>query len=278
MPVPAIYRQPVCDPPPKPPRRPLLRQYRLPPWLAKGDVHEWSKTVALVLAALWGGYTFLWKEVLVPSWAPATLVIEVKPRQEGFETKPGAGDTGPPRLRLRVIATNPSTRTLYLLPSVWWATGLQRTETGPGHSFESAANAVLRDVPALQAERGQELVSTGVVATGHLIIDDQILPGETVSRDLSIALPRSDTPMVLQWLLPALSRKPLSASGTPLLFAGRRLGWAYSEKSAEIYPVLCKDLDKIIKCHEETEEGIQKGIRQFDTRSVVFHRTLFIND
>jgi hypothetical protein len=119
-------------------------------------VHEWTKTVAVVLAALWGGYTFLWKEILVPSWAPATLVIEVKPRQAGFETKPRAGDTGPSRLRLRVIATNPSTRTLYLLPSVWWATGMQRMETGSGQSFESAANEVLRDVPAVQAERGQE--------------------------------------------------------------------------------------------------------------------------
>jgi hypothetical protein len=265
----------VCDPPPEP-RRPL--RHRLPPWLATGDVHEWTKSVAVVVAALWGVYTFLWKDIMVPSWAPASLVIEVKPRQEGVETMPGAVGTGPPRLRLRVIATNPSSRTLYLLPSVWWASAMQRTETGAGRSFETEANAVLRVPTVLQAERGQELVSTGVVATGHLFIDDQILPGETVSRDLSIALPRSDTPMVLQWLLPALSRKPLSASGTPLLFAGRRLGWAYSEKSAEIYPVLCKDLDKIIKCHGETEEGIQKEIRQFDTRSVVFHRTLFIND
>jgi hypothetical protein len=40
-------------------------------------VHEWTKTVAVVLAALWGGYTFLWKEILVPSWAPATLAPTV---------------------------------------------------------------------------------------------------------------------------------------------------------------------------------------------------------
>jgi hypothetical protein len=115
-------------------------------------VHEWSKTVALVVAALWGVYTFIWKDILVPSWAPASLVIEVKPRGAGFETKPRAGGTGPSRLRLRVIATNPSSRTLYLLPSVWWATGMQRMETGAGQSFESEANAVLREVPAVQAE------------------------------------------------------------------------------------------------------------------------------
>ena len=267
----------MCDPPPEPRRSPL-RQLRLPPWLKTGDVHEWSKTVAVVMAALWGGYTFLWKEILVPSWAPATLVIEVKPREAGFETKPGAGGTDPSRLRLRVIATNPSSRTLYLLPSVWWATAMQRTETGPGRSFETAANAVLRAPSVRQAERGQELVSTGVVATGRLFIDDQILPGETVSRDLSIALPKNDAPMVLQWLLPALTRKPLSDSGTSRLFAGQRLGWAYSENSDRIYPVLCKVSDKNVKCHEETDDVIESEIQRYDPRSVIFHRTLLIND
>jgi hypothetical protein len=86
---------------------------------------------------------------------------------------------------------------------------------------------MLRVPSVLQAERGQELVSTGVVATGRLFIDDQILPGETVSRDLSIALPKNDAPLVLQWVLPALTRKPLSDSGRPRLFAGQRLEWAY---------------------------------------------------
>jgi hypothetical protein len=267
----------VCDPPPEPRRSPL-RQLRLPPWLATGDVHEWSKTVALVVAALWGVYTFIWKDILVPSWAPASLVIEVKPRQEGFETNPGAERTGPSRLRLRVIATNPSSRTLYLLPSVWWATGMQRTETEPGRSFEAAANAVLRDLPVLQAEREQELVSTGVVATGRLFIDDQILPGETVSRDLSIALPKKDAPLVLQWVLPTLTRKPLNASGTPRLFAGQRLGWAYSEKRAEVYPVLCKDSKEMVTCNEPTAAEIQKDIQLFDSRSIIFNRTLLIND
>ena len=234
--------------------------------------------MAVVLAALWGGYTFLWKEILVPSWAPASLVIEVKPRQAGFETKPGAGGTDPSRLRLRVIATNPSTRTLYLLPSVWWATGMQRTPAGAGQSFESEANAVLREVPAVQAERGQELLSTGVVATGRLFSDDQILPGETVSRDLSIPLPRSDTLLALQWLVPALTRKPPGASGTAGLFAGRSLGWAYREKSAEFYPVLCKGSDQNIQCYEEADGVLEKEILRFDPRAVIFSKTLFIND
>jgi hypothetical protein len=155
---------------------------------------------------------------------------------------------------------------------------MQRMETGEGQSFESAANAVLRDVPALQAERGQELVSTGVMATGRLFSDDQLLPGETVSRDLSIPLQRSDTLLALQWLVPALTRKPPGASGTAGLFAGRSLGWAYREKNAEIYPVLCKGSDQNIQCHEEADGELEKEIQRFDPRSLVFSGTLFIND
>ena len=77
----------MFDPNAEPPS-PLSR--RLPAWLATGDVHEWTKTVAVVVAALWGVYTFIWKDILVPSWAPASLVIEVKSRQEGPQARPAA--------------------------------------------------------------------------------------------------------------------------------------------------------------------------------------------
>ena len=265
----------MCDPTPEP-RSPQF--HRLPPWLKSGDVHEWTKTVAVVVAALWGVYTFIWKDILMPSWAPASLVIEVKPRQEGVEARPDAGGTGPSRLRLRVIATNPSSRTLYLLSNVWWASAMQWTQADPSRSFETAANAVLREPSVLQAEREKELISAGVVATGRLFIDDQIQPGETLSRDLSIALPRSDSPLVLQWLVPVMTRKPQSASGKPLLFAGQRLSWSYNEKNDSLYPVLCKDSAAGVDCQAKNARLIQNEIKAFDPRSIVFSKTLLIND
>jgi hypothetical protein len=265
----------VRDSTPEPSRR--LRD-RLLPWLATGDVHEWTKTVAVVVASLWGVYTFIWRDILVPSWAPASLVIELKPRQEGSDALQAKGGKGNTRLKLRVIATNTSTRTLYLLPNVWWASEMQRSETGPGQSFESAANAILRDSSVLQAERGQEFISTGVLATGRLFIDDQILPGETLGRDLSIALPKSGTLMVLQWLVPVLTRKPLDASGESLLFSGQRMGWAYSEKAEALYPVLCRDPKPAATDTLCEQVSIQQEIRRFDPRSMIFSRTVILND
>ncbi|MFM7549749.1 MAG: hypothetical protein ACKO8I_12965 [Cyanobacteriota bacterium] len=117
-----------------------------------------------------------------------------------------------------------------------------------------------------------------MVATGRLFIDDQIQPGETLSRDLSIAMPRSDSPLVLQWLVPALTRKPQSASGKPLLFTGERLGWAYSEKNDALYPLLCKNTTSGVRYKSKNVAFIQNKIQNFDTSSVIFSKTLLIND
>ena len=137
---------------------------------------------------------------------------------------------------------------------------------------------MLRDPSVLQAERGQALVSAGVVATGRLFIDNQIFPGEILSRDLSIPLPRGDSPLALQWLVPAMTRKPLSGSGKPLPFAGQRLGWAYNEVNEVIYPVLCKASTAGVDCHAKNAELLQDEMKSFDPGSVVFSKTLLIND
>jgi hypothetical protein len=269
----------VFDPNAEPPS-PLRR--RLPAWLATGDVHEWTKTVAVVVAALWGVYTFIWKDILVPSWAPASLVIEVKSRQEGPQARPEAGAKGPARLRLRVIATNPSSRTLYLLPNVWWASvidEIQLKEEKP-ISFQTRANAVLRQPSVLQAERGQELVSGGVLATGHLFIDDQIQPGETLSRDLSITLPKGNTAVFFQLAVPALTRNPISTSGSSLPFKGRQLGWSYINH--QVLPVMCRSSPQEngkLTCADSVGIGaIGKEMIRFDSKALIFHKSAMFLD
>lgn len=270
----------MCDPTPEQ-RSPLSR--RLPSWLAAGNVHEWTKTVAVVVAALWGMYTFIWKDILVPSWAPASLVTEVKPRQEGPEPDGQGQRLGvSSRLRLRVIANNPSSRTLYLLPNVWWASVIVDTEkqTKP-FSFEANANQVLRQRSVRQAERGRAEDSHEILATGGLFIDDQILPGETLSRDLSISLPTVKTAVELHFLVPALTRKPLSDTGSSLLFPGERLAWSYSEEDVILKPLLCS-VPKVkatpVSCRQVVRKKVEEEIRRFDPSSMVFSKTVIIND
>jgi hypothetical protein len=272
----------VFDPNAEPPS-PLRR--RLPAWLATGDVHEWTKTVAVVVAALWGVYTFIWKDILVPSWAPASLVIEVKTRQEGPEARPEAGGKGPARLRLRVIATNPSSRTLYLLPNVWWASVIEdknkdKEKRAMPISFESMANDVLRQPSVRQAERGRAEDSYEMLATGGLFIDNQILPGETLSRDLSITLPKGNTAVFFQLAVPALTRNPISTSGSSLPFKGRQLGWSYINH--QVLPVLCRisppDNGKLTCADSSGIGAIGKEMIQFDSKALIFHKSAMFLD
>jgi hypothetical protein len=250
--------------------------------LEKGDVHEWTKTVAVVVAALWGIYTFVWKDILVPSWAPASLLIEVTAQPE--QPKLSAAMRPPPGttpMRLQVTVTNPTQRPLYLLPNVWWASSIKRQAATKGTSFESMANAALSQPSVVHAERGQELASSTVLATGRLFPDDQIQPGEKLSRDLNIALPSSDSAVAFQLILPALTRHPRPpGGGSSRLFGGRRMGWVYSEQEDMIFPLLCQQAGKAAGsagCEPVETKSIASMIQGFDRGAVIFFKSNLIS-
>lgn len=268
----------MSDPTPEVPRQ----RWRRPTWLEKGDIHEWTKTVAVVVAALWGIYTFVWKDILVPSWAPASLVIDVtaQPDQPRLSApvRPPPGTT---QMRLLVTVTNPTQRPLYLLPNVWWASSIKRQAATNGSSFESIANAVLIQPIVVHAERGQELASSAVLATGRLFPDDQIQPGEKLSRDLSIVLPSSDAAVAFQLILPALTRNPRpTGGGASGLFPGQWMGWAYSEQADTVYPVLCpqdKEAAGSAGCKPVNDTFIASMIQGFDRDAVIFSKSNLIS-
>jgi len=269
----------VSEPTPEVPSQ----RWRCPTWLEKGDIHDWTKTVAVVVAALWGIYTFVWRDILVPSWAPASLVIEVTAQPE--RPKPSAHvrqPSGTNPMRLQVTVTNPTQRPLYLLPNVWWASSIKRQAASKGTSFETMANAVLSEPSVAYAERGLELVSSTVLATGRLIPDDQIQPGEKLSRDLSIAVPRAASAVAFQLILPTLTRNPRATGGwTHPLFGGRRIGWAYSEQADTIYPLLCQQTAAAAggaACEPVDPKSIKKMLQGFDGGAVIFSKSKMITD
>ena len=233
------------------------------------------------MAAFWGIYTFVWKDILVPSWAPASLVIEVTAQPEG--PKPSANVQQLPGtipMHLQVTVTNPTQRPLYLLPNVWWASSIKRQEAAKGTSFETAANAVLIEPSVTHAERDQELVSSTVLATGRLFPDDQIQPGEKLSRDLSIALPSAASAVAFQLILPALTRNPRpTGAWSSRLFGGRRMSWAFSEQ-ADVYPLLCQQANVAAgraTCEPVEIKAIASKIQGFDRGAVVFFKSNLIS-
>jgi len=267
----------VAEPTPEP----LSERWRWPAWLRKGDIHEWTRSLAVVVASLWGVYTFVWKDILVPSWAPASLVIEVTAQPE--KRKPAVGvpqSAGSLPIQIQVTATNPTNRPLYLLANVWWAASIQRQEAANGSTFESAANEALIRYTMMNAERGQKLVSGRVLATGRLFADSQIQPGEKLSGDLSITLPSATSGVVFRLILPALTRNPNPDPERPSrLFGGRRISWAYSEQVDSVYPLLCLQAapsDAAPECQLHELNALRRMILSFDRGAVIFTKTKMI--
>lgn len=139
---------------------------------------------------------------------------------------------------------------------------------------------MLSQPSAAQAERGQELVSSTVLATGRLFPDDQIQPGEKLSRDLSIALPRAASAITFQLILPALTRNPRPTGGwSSPLFGGQRMGWAYSEQADTVYPLLCQQAAVAAKgtgCEPVETKSLKQMIQTFDQGAVIFFKSKMI--
>lgn len=95
---------------------------RLPAWTRSETLHEWIRSGGILIAAAWGVYTFVWKDILVPSWQPAHLNLDAS-------LTPVAGRPASPEgqeMTLELKGTNASGRRVYLLPNVWWLTAINR--------------------------------------------------------------------------------------------------------------------------------------------------------
>lgn len=257
--------------------KPGRSKWRVTDWLASSNIHEWVKTVTVVVAAGWGIYTFIYKDIWLPSRAPASLIVEVLSLEEGKSRSQAAGVVGKyaqRELNLRITATNPTQRPLFLLPSVWWLWGLERKPAGP-ETFEKAAIAALQHGGLEHAERGSHIQGTPVLAAGRLFVDNRIQPAEKITRDLPIALPpelsNSDmNQLELVLIVPLLTRNPNQTAAGRNIFGGNRINWSYSDQM-DIYPVLCNVLNK---CQAVDLGELKTQLNQFDPDALIFQRVI----
>jgi len=56
------------------PPPPVATQNRRP-WLTSAIIRDVIQAVALLIAAMWGGYTFIYREIIIPARRPAALVV-----------------------------------------------------------------------------------------------------------------------------------------------------------------------------------------------------------
>ncbi|MCP9917650.1 hypothetical protein [Cyanobium sp. ATX 6F1] len=244
----------------------------VPSWVRSNVLHNWIQSVGIVVAATWGAYTFIWKEVLVPDMAPASLSLQiaVSPSRRLRPTQ----TTGQANLELEVeiTASNSSSRRLYLLPSVWQLKGIRLHQDGEDPAFAERATEVLILLgPQDRAERFAPSDPGRTLSTGWLFLDDVIHPGEKLSRNLLLRLPaKSFEAASFDLLIPTLTQPP-----KPSLFGGRALRWSYDPRATaamELVPNLCpRDPSK--DCAPISLEALTHQVKAFDPKSIFFKAT-----
>lgn len=150
--------QPTHAPPPPPSPRQTLRRRRV----AAVVVRDVIQGLALIIAAAWGGYTFIYKEIIVPSRRPAALVVT-----PALEAIGRHGDTILARATFHMV--NHSDSKVYT-PAVWYSVrGLKLEPVSIDDSTYLRQNGEAAEKPYATARFSGfstvELIGAGKVAT-----------------------------------------------------------------------------------------------------------------
>jgi len=150
------------------------------------EVNTWVQIIAIIAAALWAIYTFVYKEITVPKSAPINVTLNLKLQ------KVGAGNIKDKKplvaIEMNVLTKNPSSLKIHLFPSVYVVYGYKITH---------AVNEFLGN-PTLKRSFQQDFFWSkhsaeepwSIVTFGNLLegtID--LKPGEEVTRTLVFYVP-----------------------------------------------------------------------------------------
>jgi len=249
------------------------RDWRLPSWTRSPQLHEWIRSGGILIAAAWGVYTFVWKDILVPSWQPANLSLEASltPVPDRPATPDGL------EMTLVVKAVNTSSRSVYPLANIWWLSGFKRTpRSGPSAQgdqlFVREADQTLRQVGLQHVERGVINAPGALLAVGRLFDDDVIDPGGTVQRTILVRVPHGYSAADLRLIVPLLTRRPEG------LFQGRQLAWGLSDAGAPqllMCPPASRESpsNRPLPCQPADEEEDDKALQRFDPKKATITLT-----
>jgi hypothetical protein len=151
------------------------------------EVNAWVQTLGIVLAAAWGVYTFTYMQIIVPKSAPVNITMDLGLKKFGL----GKSNQKDPTKRLipvemKVSAKNPSTREIYLQPSVWMATGVKvaRRDVALGEEQPITTN----NEEVFDQRYASESDAT-VLGFGGLLEDTSLKPNEVSARTFIFYVP-----------------------------------------------------------------------------------------
>jgi hypothetical protein len=170
-------------------------------------VNLWAQTIAILAAGVWGVYTFVYLEIAKPAAAPINLSTQISVREAGRSpTQPE--EQGLLAIELEVTASNPSTRTVYLLSNYWRATGVKVAPRADGFDWVAAANQHIDSRTPGAAGEHYRLFSGTLVASGSVMPDTELKPNESVSRSYVFYVAQGEYDLLdVESVVPSVSRK-----------------------------------------------------------------------
>jgi hypothetical protein len=240
--------------------------WRPPSWSRSELLHEWIRLGGTLIALTWAIYTFIYKDIYVPSQQPAHLNLEasLKPVPDRPTT---AGDL---EMLLEIKATNSSSRRVYLLANIWKLREMNAApRTGPRaeREFIQEVNGELKNDSVLHMERGVQRQSGKLIAIGRLFGDDFINPGNTKNRSILVSIPKGTNAVELNLIMPLLSKQPQAT-----LFSGQRLVME-ADTDGHTRALLCpkeegKSTSGNPRCRRYGEKDV-KALKQFDQQNSI---------
>ena len=205
--------------------------WRAPSWSRSPLLHEWIRSGAVLIAAVWGVYTFIYKDIYVPSQQPAHLTLEANLSPVPDRPSKAAGL----EMMLQVKATNTSSRRVYLLANIWTLRAVDTApRTGPKVESEFLQESIqlLREGSLEPTEREVRRTAGKMIAVGRLLGDEFIDPGNSVNRSILVHIPKEYEAVELNVTTALLSRRQ------DRLFSGRRLVLEV-DAIGDLKPLLC---------------------------------------
>jgi len=151
----------------------------------KGQIiNTWTQTIALIVAAMWGGWSLYFDKIELPESAPVniSLKLEIKKIKTTQPLDKSMAHLVP--IEVKIAATNPSSRIVDLLPNIWVAYGRKIEPVNPWYSNTT----FFSDAVTIPNSNSTDVVSKYIkyssvlIANGKLFSDYNLKPNETISR------------------------------------------------------------------------------------------------
>jgi len=181
--------------------------------------NTWIQTIGIIIGSIiisfWGVYTFYYEKVWLPQSAPVNISINFTLKKAGMNyINDDRRRTKLIAIEMKVSATNPSSRQIYLFPSAFIVHGCKVRSSSLKNSdfFKGICDISICSDSNIYEIRHSDISGSSVVAIGNLIDDKELRPGELVTKTFIFHIPLREYDVLKAYAAIPISKKNTDAN------------------------------------------------------------------